>query len=398
MLLLAMWANPESVGLYNWGTILFTCIMSLTDGALRQVLLRAVLAKGGRKFLRKYQVVASIGASTFLSLGLLVLWILLPGTQKADVMLLAPIILAPVASVSNAKSLGILQATHHWQALARGQGIAAAASLLAAVPVVIFGSPILGCALGMLLTEVVFAAYCMVVANRISRPRPVSSVQFASSEYRNMAAYSGLGWLQGQSDRLAIGGVAGPAFLGTFSLATALARSLGDTLASSNANVLRAHLGGSTPRSSASAILSRVLGRAVLMATVSSLIVVVLVRLFVDPLLDDSWDQALALVPVLSLCNVPAVLSWSAGVLHLHYETSKRALLAPFIGVAFAIPAAVLAVVDLRYVMWVVVAREVVLCLVSYGLLGRRAPWTVLLFAFGAIIGLAAVYAVMGLL
>lgn len=397
MLLLAIWASPESVGIYNWGTILFTCVMSVTDGALRQVLIRVLLAKGGRKFLRRYQIAASISATLFLALGLLALWLAMPAPYRAEVILLTPIVLAPLVSVSNAKFLGVLQVTHHWSVLAKGQGVAALVSLLIAVPFLILVSPILACALGLLVTEITFAAYCWTAVRRISRPRPDSSTKFKGAEYRNMAAYSGLGWLQGQSDRLVIGAIAGPGSLGIFSIAAALARSLGDTLASSNANLLRAQLGVPEKGGSGSSrIISPVLRRSLLMAIASSFVVVVLVRLVVDPLLDSSWDQAMSLVAILSLCNVPAVLSWSAGVLHVHYGTSKRALLAPVLGVAFALPTAVLAAIDLRYVVWVVVAREVVLCLVAYGLLGARAPWRMFSLALIGMIGLSATYWLFG--
>lgn len=375
LLILAARATPATVGVYNWAAIIFTAVMSLTDGAMRQVLIRALHLKGGRRFISKYQIWSGFGSVSIMGLGLCAMLVLLPGEQASLVVLLVPVVLAPLGSIVSVRSLGRLQAANRWNALATGQALASIFALAIAIPAVIFVSPIFGSAMGMVLTEWGFALYCMWAAREMSVRRLSSDQIFRASEYLNMMGYSGLGWVQGQTDRMLIGTFAGPGALGAFSMATALSRSLGDTLAASSSNLLRTELGGSVEEHRAG--VDRILLRAVVLSVSSSLVVVLGVHFVVDPFLGQKWAGALSVIPILALCNAPAVLSWSGGILHLHYHTSRASFLAPVTGIAFSVPTALVAMVSLQFAAWLVFGRELILCTVMYALLGRHAPWRV---------------------
>ena len=104
------------------------------------------------------------------------------------------------------------------------------------------GRSLLGASLQVALVEVLF---CWMVHRRARALGIEAATKGASSgagygrEFGHASAYSIVGWLQGQADRLLIGGLSGTAALGSFSFATAIARNPGDAISASTGNVLR---------------------------------------------------------------------------------------------------------------------------------------------------------------
>lgn len=407
LLLLAAITSPQEVGLFNWATILYTAVMAVTDGAVRQIVLGAVSHPEGRLFLRRYRKVAMAASTVCLSAGFLGLYLYLPQGQKNNVVLLVPMMIGPILSIINISNLGLLQQGQQWRKLAAGQLLAAMASLLVAVPVILLSQSVLGCVLGLIIAEGTFVIWCRVNVRRMKlaadvKDRPLRETSFARS-FRQMAIYSGLAWIQGQTDRILIGLLAGTAALGVFSLASALARSAGDALASSNTNLLRAEIsalpGGVQSRAASrrrSKLIENNLVRGMGLAAATTISVSVVTALYIGPLLGDEWKPAIAIVPILALVAIPSSLSWSAAVLHISNNTGARAPLAPIVGVALAVPTAILATTSLPAAATLVVLREFALVLVAYGAIGRNAPWRCLAIAAVAVSLIAAAFYISG--
>lgn len=377
LLILAVLVAPEVVGVYSWGALFYTAYQAVSDTAARQIVISAVSTNVGLRFLKGYRVIAAICGVSLLTLAILALYRYLPNMVSAEALLLFPIALAPICAAAGIISVGRLQAANQWRLLASGQGIAALASFAVALPVLLVSGSILGCSLALLVSELTFALWCRSQSKGLEEATGAGQRLLFKKSFAHMAMYSGLGWFQGQADRLLIGLISGPAQLGAFSMASALARSLGEALAASNANLLRAELGVQEKmkpgqiRRAATRILNRGLSVTVLLVVVS----VVLTDTVIDHFLGPEWDEAIEIVPIIALCSFPSLLSWSSAALHVASSSSGRAVFAQVIAIFFALPVALLATHDLVAASWMVVAREVTRCTVSWALLGRTAPW-----------------------
>jgi len=399
LLLLAYFASPEAVGVYNYGILLYTLFQALTDAPFRQVIFFTVSSRKGMRFLRRYRILVAILGFLGILLGILVIRFVLDVEHPEEVLTLLPIAFAPAFTAMGLRGVGLLQAAGKWKTLAAGQAVAAVSSLAVALPALYLSHSPLGCSLGLLTTELVFAFWCWrkgcsVVTSRVEIPRDSRRI---SSLYTKMAGYSGLAWSQGQADRVLIGGFSGAANLGIFSMATALARSLGDALASSSANVLRSELGTLTNPEDAHQRASRILNRGTFLALVGVWLSVLMTQTVVTWLLGEEWRASLAIVPLLSLSVIPSVFSWSSAVLHVARRSAGRALIAPIIGILFAVPIAWLSATNLLGAAGMVLFRELSLSCVAYLLIGRTAPWRSYGYGMLAVAGSLAVMVVTGL-
>ena len=174
-----------------------------------------------------------------------------------------------------------------------------------------------------------------------------------------------------------MGTIGGPILLGTYSIASSLARSIGDSLSASNANFLRADLVDNnahvlgTIRSRAEAILRRGL----ILASASAAVSVALATFVAKPLMDAAWDPALQIVPVLSLAVLPGSLASSGAVLQAITGSAWRSLWSPVVGIAFAPVVAIVATKDLEMAAWLVLLRELAVVTTSFWLVRTIAPW-----------------------
>lgn len=375
--MLAYFATPESVGIYNFGVLLYTLFQALTDAPFRQVIFFAVSTRRGLRFLRRYRLAVAIAGFAGILLGIFLIGFFLDLAKPEQVLSLLPIAFAPAFTAMGLRGLGRLQAAGRWRALAAGQALAAVSSLVVAVPILFLARSPLGCSVGLLMTEVVFALWCIRQGNRgqtVQTETP-KDIQSLPGLYAKMAGYSGLAWAQGQTDRLLIGAVSGATNLGIFSMATALARSLGDALAASSANVLRSRVGTSTDATSNRSTAEKILNRGIVLALVGLWLSVLVTQTFVSWILGPAWEVALSIVPLLSLSVIPSIFSWSSAVLHLSRRSAGRALVAPAVGILFALPIAWLSSFNLHAAAGVIVLRELSLSSVAYVLVGRAAPW-----------------------
>lgn len=398
MLLLAYFAAPEAVGIYNWGILVYTLFQAVTDAPFRQIIFFTASSRKGIRFLRRYRLLVAVFGFLGILVAIIVLWRLLEVTDPAQAWSLLPIAFAPAFTAMGLRGVGRLQAAGKWRTLAAGQALAAMSSLIVAVPVLYVSRSPLGCSLGLLTTEVVFALWSW----RQSQDLQTTDVQKESRSmaglFTRMAGYSALAWSQGQADRVLIGAFSGAANLGMFSMATALARSLGDALASSSANVLRSEIGTSANLLDTCVRASKVLNRGTILALAGVWLSVLLTETIVSWILGTEWQSALSIVPILALCVIPSVFSWSSAVLHVARRSAGRALVAPSIGILFAIPIAWLSGFNLFAAAWVVLLRELSLSCVAYALIGRAAPWRSYGYGVLAVAGSLSVMLLTGLI
>lgn len=387
MLLLAWKTSPEVVGIYAWGILAYTFIGAISDSTMRQIVVVSLKSHSGVNFVRKYRRVVMVAGPLALAVVIGVIWVTSSDEQKSTAWTLLPLTLGPAALAWNILNIGVLQSAHQWRFLATGQVAASLTALAVGIPMVlVLGNP-LGAAIGAVLVEIMMAIWCR---NALASHGlcPASRSGGASKQYSTMAVYSGLAWGQGQTDRLFVGFVAGSYTLGVLSLGASLSRALGDAVASSSANLLRAEIAGAETginRHSG----NKVLQRGMLLAGAAALLTALGSKWVLTPLMSESWLPALAIVPILCLSVVPSVLSWTAPIYHLSYGTKKRAVLGPFLSILVALPLSLLSLWSLWALAMGILVREFLLVAIHYSVLGRNAPWRAFFEALGITAGLA---------
>jgi O-antigen/teichoic acid export membrane protein len=200
-------------------------------------------------------------------------------------------------------------------------------------------------------------------------------------EFKHVAAYSGLGWLQAQSDRVAVGAAAGPSILGVYSLAWSVARSIGDGLALSTANVLRASIATVSSLEAVRSTSTALLGRALVLSTAIAAGISTVAILILEPLLPRAWDEALDIVPVLALSTIPTAIAWSLTVVLIQTGRVRMAVPIKTLGVLAAAPIAVAAMSSLTLAAWFAAGRELALMLMLAASGRDATPWRVVRLA-----------------
>ncbi|MFI7744672.1 lipopolysaccharide biosynthesis protein [Kocuria rhizosphaericola] len=391
LILLAWSTSPEQVGIYTWGVLLYTFVVAVTDSAMRQVVMQAIGLPAGEKFVAGYQrigyVAVPIGMLVFTS----ILVLASSSMSPLVVLILSPFAFAPLFLIANVRNIGVLQKGSRWSDLAGAQLLGSACLLAVGVPTILLLQSPFGSALGAVACELVVFLRCRHVAKRLpalpamgaSPHASRQSDQVLSRAFKTMSMYSGLAWGQGQFDRVLIGIFGGTQTLGVISVGLAIARALGDAVASSNANVLRSELSQDSSDLRHEQATYVTLRRGLLLAVVAAILMAIPGRYVFSLILGPEWQSSLDLVPLLSIAVVPSVLSWSSGVLHVHQKTGRRALSGPVVGNVLALPVAMLALTDLRLFALGVYLREIALIVTSYLLLVDTAPWTLLGRAIG---------------
>ena len=376
MLLLAGLTSPQVVGVYAMVTLMYTAAQAATDTAVRQVLIRAVTDPSGGAFLQRYKRTAPIVSAALIVALIVVLWQtgVVPSVEMA--LELLPIAGAPFFSALGIRAVGELQATARWKVLAQGQMWAAILSLAISVPVMLLTHSVLGPALQLLLVEAIFAFWCLRSTKGLEVPQYDSSAESPTlrSDMISMSAFSLVAWFQGQAERVLMASFVGPAALGAYSTASAVARAPGEALAASTANVVRTAVAQAETPAEVREAAERTLSKSMLLAggAVAASIVAALV---LRPLLGPNWHEALAIVPILSISAFPSMLSWSSAVLQVRVGQGWHTLWAPLVGIAFAIAIAFAASTSLVLASYLVVARDLAVVTVAFWLARSAAPW-----------------------
>ena len=383
MLLLAWASNPNMVGVYAWGTLIYTFIVSLSDSPMRHIALRAAGNSAGDGFIRRYQWTTALGAPiVFGSLVCLVAFTS-PDSKTSVYWNLAPLGLATIFLALNIRNIGLLQANGKWRDLAQTQLVGALGLLSIGLPVTFLHSTALGPAVGVAVAEFIVFLRCQnlvrgrQIGSRDNDQISRTALQNRSHgrDFKDMSVYTVLTWTQGQVDRILVGFIGGASTLGLISFASAISRALGDAVAASNANVLRSEVAHLPPGDAVKAAARPVLLRGIWLATFAAVLMAVPGTYVLELVLAPEWNPTLKIIPILALTSIPSILSWSVPVLNIAASMGRRSLIGPIVAISMGPAVAGLAVIDLRLFAVGVFLREFLMVLTNYTFIGRHAPW-----------------------
>lgn len=268
-----------------------------------------------------------------------------------------------------------LQLAGSWDVLGRNQFIACLVSLAPFTAILIADQGILATVVQTVFMEVAFTYLIIRRASETAGFEAGTDSMNYARDFTRMAVYSILGWAQGQADRLVVGMFAGPALLGTYSLAGSLTRTVGDGLALSTANVVRATLfehesdGPSSRRRAEAALMLAILAGAVV-----TVVLWAANELILTPFLGHEWKQAVEVVPVMGLLIVPIVFNWSVTPFLLQAGRLSRAVPVKLTGVLLCIPIGLSAAHSITLAAWMAVGREFIVMVLMVASCGTQAP------------------------
>ncbi|SUE15386.1 Polysaccharide biosynthesis protein [Rhodococcus gordoniae] len=392
MLGMTFFISPSTVGIYALAILVVTFFQSATDAAIRQIAVPALRTEIGRDFLARYSKRTPIVGALFTALPLAAIYITLPADTKAEFIPVFIFVLIPTVTARRVTTIAYHQKCGNWKALAKFQLIAALLSFLVSVPVLLITHSLLAPALQLFITELGFTilsrralAECDVKEDSQGESEIVQETHNPHREFVHLSLYSMVAWIQTQADRVIMGPLAGAARLGEYTVATSIARSAGDAISTSTANVLRPRLfnrgdsEAATVRSGADAILlkSTPIAAAATATTIAG------IELVLRPLLDNEWDSSLDAAIILSLTTGPTLFAWCMTVILIAAKRIRWAAPIKMIGALCALPIAFAAVQSIQYAATLAVVREV-LVLGLLTLVARRyTPWISLCMMLG---------------
>lgn len=400
MVVLAASVTPAIVGMYAWAVLALTLVQTVGDAAARQTAVVHSGTEAGDRFVRHVRVWSSLVGGTLLTATIVVLFLNQPVQDRWQAAALTPLVLVPTAAASGLGALVHLQRSGQWKVIASHQAWASSASLACSVPTLLATGSLLASALQAFLAEALFALLNRRQAARraSSSDAPRRSTEVAGSivrDYLHTAAFALLGWGQGQTDRLAIGALAGGARLGQYAFAMSLSRSVGDAAAVAATNVLRPTLAEAVRagrRSEIVALTEASLRRSLALSVAAAVTTSIGAQLLVAPLMSARWAPALALVPVLALSVAPSVVAWSITAILQAESRMRWASPIKAVGVLLAVPVGIVAIHDLQLAAWLVNVRELVVMALLLLAARHRAPWRGGLLALGIVLAGAVVW------
>jgi len=372
-LIFAALAGPQNYGYYAAALLVYLGVQSATDSAIRQISVGVVQSKGGQRFLRRYRIFAGLFGTSASLLCILIFSLTFMPLNHA--VALTPIALAPLAWSISVTALARNQLAGGWRAIAGAQAACTVVSCLAAAPLLLSDAPLLAPICQIALAELSFAICMVLQARRIpNRGEPELMLTAGErdspnhwSSFRQAAQYSVLSWLQGQSDRLAISVIAGPAQLGKYSLAVSLSRNVADALSIGVVNVLRPQVlgdhGSVDVRDAARATISAI--RRGVLLSVGIYIAALALSFGLPIILGPQWGTAAELVPVLALSALPALVAWSLTPLLVRTGKMRVGTIGKFVGLMLGIVAAITSPYSLAVTAWIIVLREIVVAAIS---------------------------------
>ncbi|MDQ1204474.1 O-antigen/teichoic acid export membrane protein [Microbacterium sp. SORGH_AS 862] len=289
---------------------------------------------------------------------------------------LLPLAAVPCFTCLSTADMARLQLAGHWRYVSGARAVAAVVALVGGVPVAVLSRSVLGASVTLLVAE---TAFWLLVRRSVQTRRDVVTTvrgQEARSAFKSMQAYSLLAWIQGQADRVLIGGFAGTVALGLYSVAGSIGRSAGDSIAAAQASVLRVDLTNvGRDQSKIRSVVGRHVRSGMLLNAAAAAPVLGVSFIVLAPILGPSWAEALQIVPVIVIASIPSALSWCAAPVHIHLDRSRRALWAPIAGLMVAPLIALAAFSSLQLAAWAVLGREIVVALTQLLLMQKAAPW-----------------------
>ena len=364
LVIFAALAAPAVVGLYFTATLAVTFLQSSFDLSMRQYAVGLVGDQRGLRIIRRFQIVyLSCGAA--LVLFVLTAIFFSEPAQGLNVAGLLPLALVPVFGALAIRAVATLQKANRWRRLARFQALATLFGICVGLPaLVLTGSP-LGPALSAATAEGVFTIAAIVGSRRVAAAVRIDEESDASAlqGFAAVSATSVVTWFQLNLDRLLIVMLAGPALLGLYAVAWAVARSAADAVVAASANVLRPALfmlQDSNVPGSESVRFDSVMKTSASIVFAGGVAIIVGAK-FAQPLfLDPSWDDAIDAIPVVVALTVPSLVEALLGVVLVTRRKGNRLLPVKVVSVVLAIPIGFAATLGLEIAAWVAVGRQVV--------------------------------------
>lgn len=369
LLIAASLLPAEIVGLYVWVTLIYGFTQSVFDAAVRQIAVEAV--KGDPGFLKRYTITYSLAAPAII-LGAIVVLAVFAGPIAYS---LLPFIFAPVATAISTTNVARLQLAGRWKELAKGQFYAALGSLVISVPTLLITGQIWVAAFQILLSESINVVWILVISGRLNGFN--SSTQYikpVGGVFASTSAYSTLSWAQSQGDRLLVGLFAGTSVLANYNFSNSISRTGAAALGSASANVLRTKLVSSDEPDHR--VLAERISRSSLFLALIIAIGATVASVFVLPhFLDESWEPALHIVPILAGGSLFTVLSYLVTVVLVTHRRVRGGIISKIVGVLLSIPVAISATYSLELASIFAWARELISLLLLLVFAREFGPW-----------------------
>ncbi|WP_277370234.1 lipopolysaccharide biosynthesis protein [Rhodococcus rhodochrous] len=403
MLGMTFFISPSVVGVYALAILVVTFFQSASDAAIRQIAVPALRTDTGRKFLVRYSQRTPIIGGLFTAVLLGTIYTTLPPETRTAFIPVIIFVLIPAITARRVTAIAHHQKLGNWKALARFQLTAALLSFLVSVPVLLLTHSLLAPALQLFITELGFTILSRraltehsVEEDSQSETDAIQETQDPGREFMHLSLYSIVAWVQTQADRVIMGPLAGTARLGEYTVATSIARSAGDAISTSTANVLRPRIfkNGDTRAETVRAGADSVLMKATPIAAAATAATIAGVEFVLRPFLASEWDSSLDAAIILSLTTGPTLFAWCMTVILIAAKRIRWAAPIKMIGALCAIPIAFAAVQSIQYAASLAVVREV-LVLGLLTLVARRyTPWV----SFCLMLGIYAMLAVVAAL
>lgn len=302
---IALFGDPSEMGAYGTGVVALLLFQSLTDLALRQA---GVVVIGGdpqvERQITRAAWLGAIGATGATATTLLVL--LGPGRS---LLLTLPLALAPLTVAPAILRLVQLQRAGAWPTIARAQSISATASLILCLPLITL-SPLLAASAQTLVVE---AGFTLLVFRTPGSPTISLGTSYSGDlrhQFVPTAISNGIAWGQSQGERATLSVMGARNALGLYTLANSLTRTIQDAIVLGIVNYLRPLLAQQPTDAERIRELTRVMRLSMLVAFGVQAVTWAAATTILPPLLSESWDPALHLVPVLSACLLaPALIA-----------------------------------------------------------------------------------------
>lgn len=400
MLGMTFFISPATVGVYSLAILAVTFFQSATDASIRQIAVSAIDNGPGEAFLRQYtRIVPGLGA-LFIASALVLILAIANDATRTSALGMVPLVVIPLLTSRRLSSVARMQKNSRWRTLAKFQFLAATGSFAVSIPILLMTRSLLAPTMQLVLTELIFTITTVHHGrnNCEKKDRNTSHSEFRNitREFLHMSAYSILSWTQTQADRLLIGPIAGTEKLGQYSVATSIARSAGDAISLSSANVLRPQLLPAADRSISDirSTVNALLFRSSPLALGASLATILGVQYLLRPILQPVWHPSLDAAVLLALTTWPTLISWCMTVVLLAAGRARWAPVVKAFGILLAIPIAIAAFYSIELAAIAVVGREAISAALMLAISGKAAPTRAVLIylpAFIALIGLVAV-------
>ncbi|MDT3316722.1 oligosaccharide flippase family protein [Microbacterium sp. KSW4-11] len=329
-LVVAVFVSPSEAGLFAMASLVLTFFQAIGDQTIRQIGVRVSRHVGGPIYIRRFS--ALLGGLTLLAVtGFIFLAGLVQIAQWNEVIKLAPLAIVPIAMVWSLPNVVSAQATGGWLRLARAQWVASLGSLCVALPL----APLVGIAAAAAQSAVA-EILILVLLRRKNVDGELPRVRFTSRFLVPTALSGTLGWVQGQADRLVVSILAGTSLLGVLSLASSVARVPADAALAGYVNLIRAELGGADDQVAKRVLVQYHLTRVLTVAASIQVTIILLSVSVLSRFLNDDWDAALKLVPLLTASVIPSAVVWVLSAVLI--DSGRAAVLIPwqFVGVALS--------------------------------------------------------------